>query len=420
MTEIAAPVRAGPRTSTASRWWQLTLGVICMSMVANLQYGWTLFVDPINDKYHWGLPAIQVAFSIFVLVETWLVPLEGYLVDRFGPQLVGLGAGILVAAAWMINAKASSLALLYLGAIVGGIGVGGVYGATVGNALKWFPDRRGLAAGLTAMGFGAGSAFTVAPIANMIKAQGYEATFFKFGLVQGAVVVVLGWFLRAPDASFKVPARSGAAAVGHRDHTPMEMLRTPTFWVMFLMFVLTATFGLIITAQIKPLAKDFGVTDAPAAILGMSLPALTFALSLSRILNGVSRPFFGWVSDRIGRENTMFLAFLFEAACILGLAQLGHDPTAFVILSALVFFGYGEIYSLFPAACGDAYGRRFVSANAGLLYCAKGVASLLVPLSGVIAASRGWGPVFVVGAAMNVIAAILALSMLKRMRVAAS
>jgi OFA family oxalate/formate antiporter-like MFS transporter len=390
-----------------------------MSMVANLQYGWTLFVDPINDKHHWGLAAIQVAFTVFVLVETWLVPLEGYLVDRFGPQLVGLGSGLLVAAAWAINAKANSLAMLYLGAVVGGVGVGGVYGATVGNALKWFPDRRGLAAGLTAMGFGAGSAFTVAPIANMIKAQGYEATFLKFGLIQGAVVFLLGWFLRSPDASFKAPAKRGAAAVTVRDQTPMEMIRTPVFWVMFLMFVLTATFGLIFTAQLKPLAKDFGIADSSAMLLGMTVPALTFALSISRIFNGVSRPFFGWVSDRIGRENTMFAAFLFEAASILALARFGHNPAAFVVLSAMVFFGYGEIYSLFPAACGDAYGRKFASANAGLLYCAKGAASLLVPLSGIVAASRGWGAVFVVGAIMNVIAAVFALAVLKRMRVTA-
>ncbi len=418
MTEIAAPASApaGLRSARAFRWWQLLLGVVCMSMVANVQYGWTLFVDPINDKYHWGLPAIQVAFSVFVLVETWLVPLEGYLVDRFGPQLVGLGSGVLVAGAWAINAKADSLALLYLGAVAGGIGVGGVYGATVGNALKWFPDRRGLAAGLTAMGFGAGSAFTVAPIANMIKAQGYEATFLKFGLLQGAVVFILGWFLRAPDASFKAPARSGAAPVTVPDKTPMEMIRTPAFWVMFFMFVLTATFGLILTAQIKPLAKDFGIASSSAVLLGMTVPALTFALSISRIFNGVTRPFFGWVSDRIGRENTMFVAFLFEALSILALLKFGHDPAAFVVFSALVFFGYGEIYSLFPAACADAYGRKFVSANAGLLYCAKGAASLLVPLSGVVAVSLGWGTVFWTGAIMNVIAAVLALAVLKRLR----
>src|SRR5690349_10838632 len=183
------------------RWWQLILGVVCMAMIANLQYGWTLFVNPIEDKHHWGLPAIQVAFSVFVLIETWLVPLEGYLVDRFGPKVVGVVSGVLVALAWVTNAYANSLPMLYLGAVIGGIGAGGVYGATVGNALKWFPDRRGLAAGITAMGFGAGSAFTVYPIASMIKAQGYEAAFLKFGLAQGLVVFVLGWLLKAPDAS---------------------------------------------------------------------------------------------------------------------------------------------------------------------------------------------------------------------------
>ncbi len=386
-----------------------------MSMVANLQYGWTLFVDPINDKFHWGRPAIQVAFSIFVLVETWLVPAEGYLVDRFGPKLVGVGSGILVAVAWAVNSVAASLPMLYLGAVLGGIGVGGVYGATVGNALKWFPDRRGLAAGITAMGFGAGSAFTVVPIANMIREQGYEATFLKFGLIQGLVVFIVGWFLKAPDASFKVPAKAKPVAQA-RDHTPMEMARTPAFWVMFLMFVLTATFGLIVTAQLTAMAKDFQVAELPATLFGLTLAALPFALSISRIFNGVSRPFFGWVSDQIGRERTMFAAFLFEAVAILLLAQYGHNPTAFVVFSALVFFGYGEIYSLFPAACGDTYGRKFASANAGLLYCAKGAASLLVPLSGVIAATRGWSAVFYVGAAMNVVAAVLALAVLKRLR----
>jgi len=195
MGETAAVPVERVRIAAPGRWWQLTLGVICMSMIANLQYGWTLFVNPIEDKHHWGLPAIQVAFTIFIVVETWLVPLEGYAVDRFGPKLVGVGSGVLVAAAWVINAYADTLPMLYVGAIVGGIGAGGVYGACVGNALKWFPDRRGLAAGITAMGFGAGSALTVYPIANMIQSQGYEAAFLKFGLAQGLVVFLVGWLL---------------------------------------------------------------------------------------------------------------------------------------------------------------------------------------------------------------------------------
>jgi OFA family oxalate/formate antiporter-like MFS transporter len=399
------------------RWVQLGLGIVCMVMIANLQYGWTLFVNPINDQYHWGLPAIQVAFTLFVLIETWLVPLEGWMVDRFGPKLVGVGSGLLVALAWVINAYANSLGLLYLGAAIGGIGAGGVYGATIGNALKWFPDRRGLAAGLTAMGFGAGSALTVIPIANMIATQGYQAAFFKFGILQGAVVMLLGWFLRAPDASFKAPpAKSRANVVAAPERNPGQMIRSPAFWMMYLMFVFTATGGLIVTAQLTPLARDLNIAGEPVSLLGITMAALPFALTLTRVLNGVSRPFFGWVSDRLGRENTMFLAFTLEALAIYLLSRYDADPTAFVLLMSLVFFAYGEIYSLFPATCGDTYGKKFAAANAGILYTAKGTASLLVPLSSVIAASAGWQTVFVVTAGMNLLAGILALVALKPLR----
>lgn len=410
MTESAGP---GLR-----RWWQLFLGVICMVMIANLQYGWTLFVNPIEDKHHWGLPAIQVAFSVFVLIETWLVPAEGYLVDRFGPSVVGVVSGLLVGLAWVINAKANTLAMLYLGSAVGGIGAGGVYGATVGNALKWFPDRRGLAAGITAMGFGSGAALTVYPIANMIKAQGYEAAFMKFGIAQGVVVFIFGWLLRAPDESVKflTPPKKAVASVA-KDTPPFTMLQSSAFWVMYVMFALTATGGLIITAQLKPIAKDFGIADSSAILMGMSVMALPFALSMSRIVNGLSRPFFGWVSDQIGREYTMGVAFLFEALAFLMLTRFGTSPAGFVVMSCLVFFGYGEIYSLFPAACADSYGKKYASANAGLLYTAKGTAALVVPASSYIALHfGGWNGVFVAMAAMNAAAAVLAIIAMKPLR----
>jgi OFA family oxalate/formate antiporter-like MFS transporter len=389
-------------------------------MIANLQYGWTLFVNPIHDAHGWSLPTIQVAFTIFVLVETWLVPIEGYIVDRIGPRFVGVIAGVLVALAWVINSLASSLPMLYGGAIVGGIGAGAVYGACVGNALKWFPDRRGFAAGITAMGFGAGSALTVFPIANMIKAQGYEAAFFKFGVAQGAVVFLVSWFLRAPDSTFAASRMTpvmSAKAIRKREYTPLEMLHSPAFWVMFAMFVLTATFGLIATAQLTPIAKDLRIADSKVALLGMSLLALPFALSINRVLNGVSRPFFGWMSDILGREHTMMIAFTLEGIAILLLRQFGSNPMGFVLLTGLVFFAYGEIYSLFPAICGDAYGRKFASANAGLLYVGKGVASLLVPLSSMIAASpAGWRTVFFVSALMNFAAALMAIFLLRPLR----
>jgi OFA family oxalate/formate antiporter-like MFS transporter len=415
MTIRAATILPEGPAPTASRWWQLIVGVICMSMIANLQYGWTLFVTPIDEKFQWGRAAIQVAFTLFVLTETWLVPIEGYLVDRFGPRIVVVSASLLVGAAWALNSVADSLLMLYLAAIVGGIGAGAVYGTCVGNALKWFPDRRGLAAGLTAMGFGAGSALTVVPIATAIRDYGYEWTFLWFGLGQGIVVFALGWFLRAPPAGFTVRPRAASIRVARApDRTPGEMVRTPAFWVMYAMFVLMAVGGLMATAQLGPIARDFQIADVPVSLLGVTLPALTFALSIDRVLNGVTRPFFGWVSDHLGRENTMFVAFSLEAVGILLLSQFGRNPVAFVALSGLVFFAWGEIYSLFPATCADTFGVRFATANAGLLYTAKGTASLLVPLTSVIGASSGgWSAAFVTASAMNLVAAVLAILALK-------
>jgi len=406
------------RVAPASRWVQLAIGVVCMSMIANLQYGWTLFVNPIHDKFDWPKASIQVAFTLFVLTETWLVPIEGYVVDRFGPAPVAVIGGILVGLAWVMNSMADSLPFLYIAAAIGGIGAGAVYGTCVGNALRWFPERRGLAAGLTAMGFGAGSALTVVPIASMIKTSGYEATFLYFGLGQGLVVFVLGWLLKQPaEHATQAPAISMAAPLTSEDRSPLQMIATPAFWVMYAMFVMMAAGGLMATAQLGPIAKDFKIADVPVSILGLTLPALTFALSIDRVLNGVTRPLFGWISDRIGRENTMFIAFSLEAIGILLLSRFGQDPMAFVVLSGLVFFAWGEIYSLFPATCCDTYGTRYAAANAGLLYTAKGTAALLVPLTSVLSASRGgWNTVFLAASILNLTAAFMALLVLRPLR----
>jgi len=389
-----------------------------MVMIANLQYGWTLFVNPIDQKYHWGRAAIQVAFTIFVLTETWLVPIEGYLIDKFGPRVMIGGSGVLVAIAWVINSVADSLFLLYVGAAIGGIGAGVIYGGSVGNALKWFPDRRGLAAGLTAAGFGAGSALTVIPIANMIQSSGYQSAFLWFGLGQGIVVVLVALFLRAPKPGEVKAPTAPAVAQTKRDYGPAEVLRTPVFWVMYVMFVMVGAGGLMATAQLAPIAKDFNVGGIPVSILGITLPALTFALSIDRVLNGFCRPFFGWVSDNIGRENTMFIAFFAEGVGIWFLYLNANDPLLFVLLSGVVFFAWGEIYSLFPATCTDIYGRTFATTNYGLLYTAKGTASLLVPLANVLQVTTGsWKVVFLVAAALNIVAAIMAVVVLKPMRI---
>jgi len=411
-----ASTAATARVSEGTRWGQLIFGIICMVMIANLQYGWTLFVNPIDAKFHWGRAAIQFAFTIFVLTETWLVPIEGWLIDKFGPKVMISGSGVLVAIAWVINSVADSLFLLYVGAAIGGIGAGVIYGGSVGNALKWFPDRRGLAAGLTAAGFGAGSALTVIPIANMIQSSGYQSAFLWFGLGQGLVVVLVALLLRAPEAG-EVPAVT-AVAQSRRDYQWTEALRTPVFWVMYAMFVMVGAGGLMAVAQLAPIAKDFKVDTIPVSILGLTLPALTFALSIDRVLNGFCRPFFGWVSDNIGRENTMFIAFLIEGIGIYALLVLAGNPFWFVILSGLVFFAWGEIYSLFPATCTDLYGRKFATTNYGLLYTAKGTASLLVPLASVLTAATGsWHAVFYVAAVLNIVAALMALFVLKPMRI---
>ena len=398
-------------------WIQLIIGVICMVMIANLQYGWTLFVGPIDAKYHWGRASIQVAFTIFVVLETWLVPIEGYLVDRFGPRWIVVIGGALCGIAWSINSVADSLPMLYFAAALGGIGAGGVYGTCIGNALRWFPGRRGLAAGLTAAGFGAGSALTIVPIASMIKASGYQHTFLTFGLIQGIVVVVFGFLILVPPASLMLAPSKLAPGASRLQARPIEMVKTPVFWVMYAMFVMMATGGLMAVAQLAPIAKDFKVADVPVSLIGLTLPALTFALTIDRILNGLCRPFFGWVSDNIGRENTMFIAFLLEGVGILALANLGTNPVLFVILSGVVFFGWGEIYSLFPATVSDTFGTKFATANAGLMYTAKGTAALLVPYANVLSSRTGsWHLVFMLAAGLNLVAAAMAILVLKPMR----
>ncbi|KST57384.1 oxalate/formate MFS antiporter [Methylobacterium sp. GXS13] len=410
MSEISKPVGR-------SRWLQLAFGVVCMCMIANMQYGWTFFVNPMQERHGWDRAAIQIAFTLFVVTETWLVPIEGWFVDKYGPRIVTLFGGLLCGIAWVMNSYAETLTMLYVAAAIGGTGAGAVYGTCVGNSLKWFPDRRGLAAGITAMGFGAGSALTVVPIQAMIKSQGYEAAFFYFGIGQGLIVMLIALFLRSP-AKGQVPDVARVSQ-SKRDFKPGEMVRTPIFWVMYAMFVMMAAGGLMATAQLGPIAKDFKIADVPVSLLGITLPALTFAATLDRVLNGVTRPFFGWVSDHIGRENTMFISFAIEGLGIYALSQFGENPIAFVLLTGLVFFAWGEIYSLFPATCGDTFGSKYAATNAGLLYTAKGTAALIVPYTSVLTTMTGsWHTVFLVAAGLNILAAFLALFVLKPMRAA--
>jgi len=398
---------------------QLVAGIICMVMIANLQYGWTYFVDPINAKFNWGRPAIQVAFTIFVATETWLVPVEGWFVDKFGPRIVVMFGGIVVALAWTLNSFASSLPMLYLGMLISGVGAGAVYGTCVGNALKWFADRRGLAAGLTAAGFGAGAAATVVPIISVISNYGYQRAFLWFGLAQGVVILLLSHLLKAPRPG-EAPKAARKVSQSSREALPMEMLGTPLFWILYVMFVLVAASGLVVTAQVAPIARDYKIANVPVNFLFIGSTVLVMAGIVDNILNGLARPTFGWVSDHIGRENTMALVFTAGAGAYWALGTIGTTPWAFIITAGLVYFTWGEIYSLFPALCTDVYGSKYAATNAGLLYTAKGTASFLVPVASLLQASTGsWHAVFTVAAIANIAVGMTALFVVKPMRAAA-
>jgi len=408
------PSSRPPAPSSSTRWIQLVLGIICMASVANLQYGWTLFVLPIHDQWGWSKAEIQVAFSIFILLETWLVPFEGAIVDRIGPRWMVLAGGVCTFLAWFINSQASSLPMLYLGGAIAGLAGGAVYGTCVGNALKWFPDKRGLCGGLTAAGFGAGAAITIAPIRAMIESSGYQHTFLVFAIIYGVIIVIVSNFIKAPRAGDVMSVGRIKVLQSSEDVPPSKALRSPIFWVMYLMFFLVAAGGLMSAAQLAPIARERGIADAVVVIFGISMPAIVAALTAHNITNGVGRPLNGWISDHIGRANMMTISFGIGAVCLAAFGFFGTTPMAFIVTDALVFLFWGDIFSLFAATVGDAFGRQYVTVNYGIMYTAKGTAALLVPLGNVLTAYTGsWHAVYVVGCGMNVVAALLGFFVLR-------
>jgi MFS transporter, OFA family, oxalate/formate antiporter len=411
---IASGSVAATRASDSTRWVNLILCVICMIMIANLQYGWTLFVDPMSKAHGWTRAGIQFAFAIFIALETWLTPIEGWIADTIGPKPVIAFGGIMVGIGWVINAYADSLALLYLGAVIGGTGGGAVYATSVGQAVKWFPDRRGLAVGLTAAGYGAGAVLTVIPIRYVIGAYGYESAFLWFGILQGVVVFVLAWFIRAPEPGELAAAPAAKVAMTARSFSPKEVLANPVFWLLYIMFVMVSASGLMATAQIAPIAKDYNVANI---VLFGGATTLTVALIVDGICNGGARPLFGWVSDNIGREYTMAIAFGLGAVAYWLLGSLGATPWFFVVFAALIFLTWGEIFSLFPSTCTDTFGPKFATVNLSLLYTAKGMSGFLVPVANLIKSHTGsWHAVFVLTAIMNLVVVGLALFVLKPIR----
>jgi OFA family oxalate/formate antiporter-like MFS transporter len=387
--------------SSTNRWVQLLLGVIAMMAISSPQYTWTLFTGPLNQQLGTTLAELQWTFSLLVILQTFFSPFQAYLVDRFGPRLlISIGA-LLSGGSWILAASATNLWALYLTyGVIGGVGL----------MVRWFPDRRGLAAGLAAAGYGFGAFFTSFPIDSMIRSSGYAHTLLVFGVVQAVIGVAAAQGLRLPPENDTTPATTQ----GGKSFTPTEMLKSPVFYLMFVMMSMMSTSGLMVTSNVGPFAKEFGVANM--MVLGMA--ALPLSLTLSRVTNGLTRPFFGWVSDHIGREGTMALAFALEAVAILILFAYINQPALFVVLTGLVFFGWGEIFSLFPSTLTDTFGPKYAATNYGFLYIAQGVGSILGgPAAAYLKQATGsWTAVFIVVAVLDAVTALLAITVLKSMR----
>jgi oxalate/formate antiporter len=403
----------------SNRWNQLILGVIAMMAISSPQYVWTLFTGPFNQKLGTSLAELQWTFSLLIILQTWFSPFQAYLVDRFGPRiLISVGA-FLSGGSWVLSASVDNIWALYLTyGVIGGFGTGIIYVGIIGLMVRWFPDRRGLAAGLAAAGYGFGAFFTSFPIDSMIKSSGYAHTLIVWGVVQGVIGILAAQWLRLPPDNYQVlgaaPTALVAAQQTHRNYTPTEMLKNPIFYLLFVMMSMMSTSGLMVTSNVGPFAKEYGVANV--LVLGMA--ALPLSLTLSRFTNGLTRPFFGWVSDHIGREATMALAFSLEAIAILVLFAFINQPALFVVLTGLVFFGWGEIFSLFPSTLTDTFGPKYAATNYGFLYIAQGVGSILGgPAAAFLKQSTGsWTAVFIVVAVLDAVTALLAITVLQTMR----
>jgi MFS transporter, OFA family, oxalate/formate antiporter len=399
-----------------SRWPQLAFAVLSTVMLANMQYGWTLFVNPMHDANHWSRTSIQIAFTIMIFVNTWLSPVEGWLVDRYGPRCVVMAGGMFAALSWVMNSKAESLSTLYISAVIGGLAIGCVFGTCMGTALKWFPDKRGLAAGMIAAGYGLGAAITSAPLAMMIRDSGYRHAFRFFGFFQGIAILLCAVLLVKPTALTSV-VRPRKTIYQGAELTPSETLRSGVFWLLYLIYLLIAFGGMIMTAQLGPIARDFGLENQMMMVLGVATPVLALALSIDNFANGITRPLSGWLSDRIGRENMMLMIFSLESVALIGMAVFGRNPYGFLLFAALIFLFWGEIFVIFPALSGDSFGIRYAAANNGLLYTAKGTAALAVPLANLLMLATGtWTSVLLTAAACSLASGVLAKFVLVPMR----
>ncbi|MFM0121682.1 oxalate/formate MFS antiporter [Paraburkholderia sp. RL18-101-BIB-B] len=412
---FGAGTRAPLVLSLHSRWWQLLCGLVCAMVASNPQYIWTLLTRPLTAQLGVSLPSLQVTFSILIVCQTFLSPLEGYLIERFGPRWLLAAGGAITGLSWVLTSRAESLLSIYLCyGVLGGIGVGIVVVGTIGLMARWFPDRRGFAIGVVMAGFGMGAMLTTFPITNSIAKYGYQHTLVVYGVILGVIGILAALGMRLPPPGYMADWRPQRAAAAIPDTRPSNMLRTPLFWLMFVMMSMMATSGLMVTSQMAVFTRDFGM----AGVTVFGLAALPLALTIDRVANGVTRPMFGWISDLIGREHTMLIAFGMEAIAMALWLTSRHDPLLFVLLSGVVFLGWGEIFSLFPSTLTDTFGSKHAIVNYACLSYAQGIGSIL---GGPVAAllhehTGGWDAVFGTAIALDSCTAVLAIAALRPMR----
>ncbi|MFM0052927.1 oxalate/formate MFS antiporter [Caballeronia grimmiae] len=404
-----------PAAAAHNRWLQLALGLVCMMAISSPQYVWTLLTKALSAKLGVPLPELQVTFSLLIILQTFFSPFQGKLIDRFGPRLlISLGT-VMSGLSWVLASMATSTSMLYLTyGLVGGLGTGIVYVGVVGLMVRWFPDRRGFAAGAVAAGYGMGAIVTTFPITASLASRGIDATLWIYGIAFAVVGFVASQGLRTPNAVAPMKAGTLAAASKVPDLRPSQMMKSPLFWLMFSMMTMMSTSGLMVTSQMATFAADFGITKV--MVFGMA--ALPLALTIDRFTNGLTRPLFGWVSDRFGRENTMFFAFVLEGVAMALWLMTRDNAVLFVLLSGVVFFGWGEIFSLFPSTLTDTFGTRHATENYGWLYISQGIGSIFGgPLAALLHQHAGsWTPVFASAITLDIVTAVLALFMLKPMR----
>ena len=393
----------------AAKWRQMIAGLVCMGAISSPQYVWTLFTPVLKTDFSTSAAALQITFSLLIVLQTLFSPIQGWIARHVSPRTLIMAGIVLTGLSWVASAQVHSLTMLYLtyGGL-GGVGTGIVYVGVVSLLMQWFPKNRGMAAGAAAAGYGMGAMLTTFPISHLLAATDWRNTMMVFGVIMAVVGVVAACFLKVPES---VSTPDAPEATGY---LTSYVVRTPLFWLMFFMMATMATSGLMVTSQLAQIGTDFG--GAHLTILGMA--ALPLAMTLDRVANGVTRPLFGWVSDHMGREQTMAFAFSLEALALTCWLALANHPVAFFLLYGIVFLGWGEIFSLFPATLTDTFGTRDASRNYGLLYMAQGVGAVFGgPLAAWLhQASGNWHMVFALAIGGDLLTAFLALAVLRPMR----